>query len=172
MKLDRLITKFIEGEASAFDEIYERTRKPVYYTALSVLRDRWLAEDVMQATYLAVLQNIGSYKAGTNAVAWIVTIAKNKALNLKKSRLREQPVDERENELMFGTAQPDAYGELTDLARRILDDDEFSVLMLITACGYKRREIAAMLGMPTSTVSWKYGNALEKMRRALEERGQ
>ena len=47
MTLDKLIKKFINGDASAFDEIYNRTRKCVYYVALSVLRDNALAEDVM-----------------------------------------------------------------------------------------------------------------------------
>lgn len=50
MALDKFIKKFINGDASAFDEIYNRTRKSVYYVALSILRDKALAEDVMQTT--------------------------------------------------------------------------------------------------------------------------
>ena len=166
--MDKLIKKFIDGDQSAFDEIYHRTRKSVYYVALSVLRDDRLAEDVMQTTYLRVIKNITGYKTGTNAAAWIVKIAKNEALNLKKSRSREQLTDEFD-ESMHHTVQPHGYGELTDLARRILSEDEFSVLMLVSSCGYKRREVGAMLDMPVPTVTWKYKNALNKMRNAIEE---
>lgn len=171
MALDKYIKKFINGDASAFDEIYNRTRKSVYYVALSVLRDKALAEDVMQTTYMRVLKNIQSYTLGTNAFAWIVKIAKNEAINTKKVRMREQSVDEYENITLFGTREPDTYGELTDLAKRLLADDEFSVLMLITACGYKRKEIGKMLDMPVPTVTWKYQNALLKMRKALDKEG-
>lgn len=171
MALDKFIKKFINGDASAFDEIYDRTRKSVYYVALSILRDRALAEDVMQTTYLRVLKNIQSYRLGTNASAWIVRIAKNEAINVRKVRMREQSVDEYENQTLFGVSEPDTYGELTDLAKRLLADDEFSILMLVTACGYKRKEIGEMLGMPIPTVTWKYKNALSKMRSALEEGG-
>lgn len=171
MTLDKYIKKFINGDASAFDEIYNRTRKSVYYVALSVLRDKALAEDVMQTTYMRVLKNLHSYTLGTNASAWIIKIAKNEAINIKKIRMREQSVDEYDNLTLFGVSEPDTYGELTDLAKRLLSDDEFSILMLVTACGYKRKEIGKMLDMPIPTVTWKYQNALLKMRNALEKEG-
>lgn len=171
MALDKFIKRFIDGDASAFDEIYGRTRKSVYYTALSVLRDKALAEDVMQTTYMRVLKNIRSYTFGTNASAWIVKIAKNEAINVKKTRTREQSVDHYEDHAVFGASLPDTYGELTDLAKRLLADDEFLILMLVTSCGYKRKEIGEMLGMPIPTVTWKYRNALLKMRKALEKEG-
>ena len=171
MALDKFIKKFINGDASAFDEIYNRTRKSVYYVALSILRDKALAEDVMQTTYMRVLKNIQSYALGTNASAWIIKIAKNEAINMKKVRMREQSVDEYENLTLFGVSEPDTYGELIDLAKRLLTDDEFSILMLVTACGYKRKEIGKMFDMPTPTVTWKYQNALLKIRNALEKEG-
>ena len=171
MALDKFIKKFMNGDASAFDEIYNRTRKSVYYVALSILRDKALAEDVMQTTYMRVLKNIQSYALGTNASAWIIKIAKNEAINMKKVRMREQSVDEYENLALFGVNEPDTYGELTDLAKRLLADDEFSILMLVTACGYKRKEIGKMFDMPIPTVTWKYQNALLKMRNALEKEG-
>ena len=171
MALDIFIKKFINGDASAFDEIYNRTRTSVYYVALSVLRDKALAEDVMQTTYISVLKNIRNYVLGTNASAWIIKIARNEALNVKKSRTREQSVDEHENTSLFGVSNPDTYGELTDMAKRLLNDDEFLILMFVTACGYKRKEIGKMLGMPIPTVTWKYRNALFKMRNALEKEG-
>ena len=171
MALDKFIKKFMNGDASAFDEIYNRMRKSVYYVALSILRDKALAEDVMQTTYMRVLKNIQSYALGTNASAWIIKIAKNEAINMKKVRMREQSVDEYENLALFGVNEPDTYGELTDLAKRLLADDEFSILMLVTDYGYKRKEIGKMLDMPIPTVTWKYQNALLKLRNALEKEG-
>ena len=170
MTLDALMIKFAEGDNSAFEEIYRTTQKTVYYAALSIVKERSLAEDVMQSCYLSVIRSKNSYQAGTNAKAWIVRIARNEAIDLCRRRKREQSVDEEENLPAFGTTETDDYGLLIDLARKLLPEDEFLILMLITAEGYKRREIGKMLEMPTATVTWKYQNALKKLRGALEEK--
>ena len=129
MTLDEALGKLAEGNDAAFDKIYEETRRTVYYIALSVVRERMLAEDVMQTTYLKVLGNASRYRRGTNAAAWIARIARNEALDLMRRRSREYSVDERENPLPFGTRDVDDYGLLIDLARRILKREEFSVLI-------------------------------------------
>ena len=81
--------------------------------------------------------------------------------------MREYPVDETETAALFGTTETDDLGLITDLAKKVLTEEEFTILMLVTVCGYKRREIGEMLEMPTPTVSWKYNNATAKMREAL-----
>ena len=168
MTLDEHLKKFAEGDTAGFDEFYLATKRLVYHIALSVLRDRTGAEDAMQACYLKVLAGASGYRAGTNAQAWVARIARNEALNQKKRRDRELAVDITESEPLYGTAQPDEYGLLTDVARRVLPEEEFAVLMLAAADGYKRREIAVMLGIPVATVTWRYHRALKMMRHALE----
>lgn len=169
MTLDKLLKRLSNGEEEAFEEIYTQTRKTVYYIALSIVKERSLAEDVMQNVYLSVLKNASQYRHGTNAAAWIARITRNEALKLMKSRGRVYYMDERANEKIFGTGRPDDYGLLIDLARRILPEDEFVILMLVAAVGYKRREIAEMLDMPLNTVTWKFNKATEKMRKSLKE---
>lgn len=168
MTLDKLIEKFINGDKSAFDEIYSKTQKSVYYVALSIVKDKTIAEDIMQTTYLKVLQNITSYEQGTNAAAWIVKIAKNESINYIKCAQKVEFVDERENLELFGTSETDEYGLLIDIAKNNLTDDEFAIMMLVVVSGYKRREIAKMLDMPLPTVTWKYTHAILKMRKYLQ----
>ncbi len=170
MKLDKHIQRLAAGDKNAFRPIYEATEKAVYYTALSILRERMLAEDAMQSAYLNVIKNASSYKDGTNAVAWIVKIARNEALNIKKRRSRETYIDAEENEFMLGVSDgADEYGALVDVARRNLESDEFQILMLVAMSGYKRREISEMLDMPIATVTWKYNQATQKMRALLNK---
>lgn len=169
MQLGKLIKKLAHGDKTAFDAIYAETHSAVYYVALSVVRNRMLAEDVMQNVYLKIIRYADGFKADSNAKSWILTIAKNEALNLKKSRSRTEFVDAEENLALFGTENSDDYGLLIDTARHILSDEEFRILMLITACGYKRREIAKILNIPLSTVTWKYREALEKLRKHLKD---
>ena len=169
MTLDQLMTKLSGGDQTVFEEIYSRMRKTVYYIALSILKNRSHAEDAMQSVFLSVLKNAGGYRPGTNAAAWIARIARNEALNLKKKYGFEEYVDESENLKLFGTSSTDDYGLLTDLARLILPEDEFTILLLVAVDGYKRRELAEMLDMPVSTVTWKYNNAIDKMKEVLNK---
>lgn len=170
MTLDQLMTKLSNGDQTVFEEIYNRMRKTVYYISLSILKNRSLAEDAMQSVFLSVLRKAGRYRAGTNAGAWIARIARNESLDIKRKYGFEESVDESKNVKMFGSSSTDDYGLLTDLARCILNEDEFTILLLAAVEGYKRRELAEMLGMPVSTVTWKYNNAVNKMKTALDER--
>lgn len=170
MKIDKLMCRLAEGDKSAFKEIYDDTRKPVYYTCLSILREQSLVEDVMQNTYLKVIEKANTYQSGTNARAWILRIAKNEALNLKKRRSFEINIDETENDGALGSYRIDEHGGLIDMARRSLSEEEFNILMLVSVSGYKRREIAEMLEMPIATVTWKYNETVKKLRKLLENK--
>lgn len=88
---------------------------------------------------------------------------------MKKKRGRETYVDERENASLFGSQNTDDYGLIIDLARRTLPQDEFEILLLVAAAGYKRREISEMLALPVSTVTYKLTCATDKMLKALED---
>ena len=102
MKLDGFLQRLAEGDRSAFKPIYDSTNKAVYFTALSILGERSLAEDAVQSAYLSVIKNAASYRTGTNARAWIVRVVRNTAVNMLNKRKREICVDERENEALFG----------------------------------------------------------------------
>ncbi|MDE7082143.1 MAG: RNA polymerase sigma factor [Clostridia bacterium] len=169
MSLDKQMKQLSRGDAAAFEGVYKKTKKTVYYTALSILKDRSLAEDVMQNTYLKVIKNASSYRQGTDAVAWIKRICRNEALNLMKKRGHETYVDERANVAAFGTEQTDDYGLLIDLARKTLPQDEFEVLILVSAAGYKRKEISELMNIPLSTVTYKLNCATGKMIKALQD---
>ncbi len=168
-KLDKSMAMLARGDKDAFEQIYADTDKAVYYTALSILREKSLAEDAVQTAYLRVIENASSYRAGTDPRAWILRITRNTALDIKRKRSREFAIDADENEHMFGTSAPDEYGALIDAARRCLDDDEFEILMLVAVSGYKRREISELLDMPTATVTWKYNNAAQKLRNVFND---
>ena len=167
MSLDEQIQKIAAGDMTAFDPLYEETKGTVFYIALSILRERSLAEDVMQTCYLKVIRYAGKYRQGTNAAAWIARIAKNEALDLKRKRAREHLVDTGESEYLFPTYTVDESSHLIDIARKVLKDGEFSVVMLV-AEGYKRREIAEMLKVPLPTVTWRYNHAIKKLRHAIQ----
>ena len=55
------------------------------------------------------------------------------------------------------------------LANKVLAEDEFNIVMMYAIGEYKHKEIADFLHMPLGTVTWKYANALKKLKKAIEE---
>ena len=170
MKLDRQMRALASGDMSAFEVIYNETKKSVYYIAYSILCDKSAAEDAMQTTYLKVIKNAASYSYGTSVKAWIAVIAKNTSLNMARDKKNTVNVDEFFDSAQLGVTHTDDYGLLIDMAHKNLPQDEFVILMLITAQGYKRREVAEIMDMPVPTVTWKYNKAQDTLKTLLSDK--
>lgn len=170
-KLEKAIIRLQNGDSNSLGIVYDLTSKGVFSFVLTILRDYQLAEDVMQQTYIKIYENIKSYKRSTNARNWILTIAKNSALTMIKKRQREISVDFSQDRSADGIycLDKDFDTPLISLANRILTEDELKIVLLFAIGEYKHREIAEMLNLPLGTVTWKYNNALKKIRGAVEK---
>ncbi len=159
-----------KGNLSHFDAVYEATRVQVYYTALLVLKDESLAEDIMQETYLKMLESLPSYRPKQKFVAWLTTIARNLSINAYNRRKRELYLEDEKVEGLFG-GQQDASENTYYLAQllAVLSDDEKHVIIEHVVLGKKHKDIATTLQKPLGTITWMYQNALKKLRRKAGE---
>ncbi|MCR4562604.1 MAG: RNA polymerase sigma factor [Bacilli bacterium] len=169
-KLEQAMCALKAGDGNALGEIYNLTSKKVFTFVLPLLRDYQLAEDVMQDTYVTCYKSINTYKEGTNPKNWLLTIAKNSAISELKKRNREISYD------FSDDRHPDGVYYLGDiesptitLANKVLSEEEFNIVMMYAIGDYKHREIADILHLPLGTVTWKYANALKKLKAAIEE---
>ena len=65
---------------------------------LRVLGQRDLAEDVVQESYVKIWHHAGRYQAGTySPMTWLITIARNTAIDRKRRMVAEQRRDGRED---------------------------------------------------------------------------
>lgn len=168
--LESKIDKLKSGDNRAFDYVYEQTNRSVYFAILYIVREKSAAEDILQDTYVRAIGSISSYQSGTNFVGWLIRIGKNLALNHVKRAAREVSTDFDAEAYRFGSYETDVPF-IFDLAAKVLSEDEYEILMLCNVAGYKRREVAQMLGMPVGTVTWKNNAALKKLRENLDKEG-
>jgi len=167
--LNKLIRNLKNGDEDAFGEIYSAVKDRVFYTVLSIIKDYQLAEDIMQDTFIKVRNNVKSFKEETNPTAWIVTIARNNALNEWKRRKKEMPVDLEEKEYLFNSYTIDNNDTpVLRIMMKILDETEREIVTLKTS-GFKHSEIAKITGKPLGTVLWIYNKSLKKLKSALEK---
>ena len=169
--IENYIAEIAAGDREALTSLYRQTSAAVYGFALSILRSRQDAEDVLQDTYLQVWLAAGSYHAQGKAMAWLMTIVRNLSLYRLRQQARTEPLDwdqwqERFTDLPAVTEEDRMT--LTALLTA-LEDQERQIVTLHALTGLKHREIAALLDLPLATVLSKYSRALKKLRLAWKE---
>src|SRR5437667_5190779 len=98
-----------QGHEAAFRELVRRYERPVFSLLYRMVRDRGLAEDLAQETFIKVLNAIGSYNPQFKFSSWIFKIANNAAIDhLRKRELDTLSLD--------GSPHPTTPDQLTATA--------------------------------------------------------
>ncbi|OQX93892.1 MAG: hypothetical protein B6I17_01480 [Tenericutes bacterium 4572_104] len=162
---DKYIDGLIEKDNKAFEVIYENTKKGVFSMIISIVKNRAVTEDLMQDTYMKMIQKIHQYKKGKNFYAWLLQIAKNTALDYYRKEKRMTLVDPQENEYMFNKAMnnPENYMVLDMI--KPLNVEEKQVVLLRIVSDLKFKDIATTLNKPIGTILWIYNKAIKKLQK-------
>ena len=160
------------GNIDALASIYLLTKTQVFAICLSVLKDRALAEDAMQNTFIRVREKINYYKVGTNGYAWILTIARNLSINEYNKNAKVVSTDFGESEYLTPSIDETKSQDMSifKIAKKILNSEELEIVLLYVVSGYKHREIAKILDKPLGTILWSYNNSIKKLKKALKDK--
>lgn len=166
-QMNNIIRQLKSGNMDFFDDFYELTKKQVYVAIINIIKNKTICEDIMQDTYLKFLNNIHKYKDKTNVIAFIVTIARNLAINEYNKNKREVHYDLSlyEEEIVSKTEET----PLLDLVYETLSGIELEVFILHVIDDLKHREIAKIMKKPLGTITWIYNKALKKMKEKVGE---
>lgn len=169
---ENLIVRMAASDTAAFRELYLQTSGVVYGFAMSILRNKHDAEDVMHDAFINIYSGAVTYRPSGHPMAWILTIVRNLCLNrIRAGRICEELS---EYDSLAGTVD-DSENVLDrmvlETAMKVLDAEERQIVILHAMTGFKHREIAEILDLPTGTVLSKYNRALKKMRKELDSKG-
>lgn len=166
-QMNNIIRQLKSGNMDLFDDFYELTKKQVYVAIINIIKNKTTCEDIMQDTYLKFLNNIHKYKDKTNVIAFIVTIARNLAINEYNKNKKEVHYDLSlyEEEIVSKTEET----PLLDLVYETLSGIELEVFILHVIDDLKHREIAKIMKKPLGTITWIYNKALKKMKEKVGE---
>jgi RNA polymerase sigma-70 factor (ECF subfamily) len=177
-----------EGRESAYRELLARYERPVFSLLFRMVRDRELAEDLSQETFIKVLNNIDRYSTDFKFSSWLFKIANNVAIDhLRKRHIEtvsidgapdattpdqakatalaivspgESPLEELESKEL-GSSIEKAIGRLRPEYR--------SCILLRHVEAYSYEEISEIVGLPLGTVKTYIHRARQELRDALEE---
>jgi len=176
-----------DGAEAAFRELVRRYQRPVFSLIYRMVRDRELAEDLAQETFVKVLNALDRYRPEFKFSSWVFKIANNAAID----HLRKRELDTLSLEGGPDATTPDRLeatalqiGDSTEspldelVARELGSTIEQAIGMLrpeYRACiimrhveGRPYEEIAGMLDLPLGTVKTYIHRARAELREMLD----
>ena len=169
---ENLIIRMASNDGAAFRELYQQTSGVVYGFAMSILRNKHDAEDVMHAAFIKIYSGAVTYRPSGNPMAWILTIVRNLCLNRIRAGKVCEDLSEYDDLAGSSNDSEDMLDRMVlETAMSVLDAEERQIVVLHAMTGFKHREIAEILDLPTGTVLSKYNRALKKMRKEMESKG-
>jgi len=161
------------GGERAARELYRAFGGELYGFALARLRDRGLAEEVVQDVFTRVWQRAEDYQGERGSLrTWLYAITRNAVVDAERRRSRRPRMSLHEPPDVGSDADPIEQALLrwqVQLAFARLTPDHREVLHLAYVEGLKLREIAQRLGLPLGTVKSRVHYAAQGLRLALEE---
>jgi RNA polymerase sigma-70 factor (ECF subfamily) len=170
-----LLRRMRLGDESALEVLYARYGGLLYTLALRIVGDRELAREIVQDTFLRSWAGRETYDPQRGRVPWwLMGIARNRAIDLLRSRSHRQRVRERTAALREVPAVPpndtsDAVSARLAVvqALRHLSDGQRAAIQLAYYSGLTQTEIADELGEPLGTVKSRTREAMEQLRSLL-----
>jgi len=170
---ESLLAGMAGGEQSAAAGLVRRYRARVYGLALTIVRDRALAEDVAQEAFVKAWRHASTYDPRRGSVAtWLLTITRNAAIDAVRYR-HEQPMDaDVLMDLLTKGAQGDENDPETSLwlrqALAELPTEQATPILMMTYYGMTAKEIATRNDVPLGTVKTRVRRGLQSLRGRLK----
>jgi RNA polymerase sigma-70 factor (ECF subfamily) len=167
-----LVERVRRGDAAAFDALVNRYMRRAFAVAWRLLGNREDAEDLVQETFMAVLQKIDGFERGRAFSPWFFRILVNRGLNARKSRALRTTHDIPDATAARG-ASPERHAEQTELRERLrgvmatLPERQRVIVELFELEGFGSTEIAEILEIADGTVRWHLHEARKALRQAL-----
>jgi len=161
---------------------FERTCLPllgdVQAFALSLTRKPADADDLVQETYLRALKAFDTFTRGTNAKAWLFTIARRLNIDrFRRARIRPQPLaEEAVEDTSLSPAAPETeevmgWEQLSpEVVRRAIESvpEPFRLAVVLRDLeGLSYQQVAEVLDIPSGTVMSRLHRGREYVRQAL-----
>jgi RNA polymerase sigma-70 factor (ECF subfamily) len=151
----------------------------VFNLCSRVLRDRALAEDVLQQVFIHAYRDIERFERRSSARTWLLRIAIHRCQDAIKARDRHRVADDPDaiRHAVDPGRMPAERVESSRLVRALeecldeLSDDVRATVLLRFQSGFSYREMAGPLDASAEALQARVSRALPALRRCLEEKG-
>ncbi|CAG4907649.1 unnamed protein product [Acidocella sp. C78] len=168
--LGLLIEACQRQDAAALRELYRRMAPTMLGVALRLLRDRLMAEDVLQEAFLQIWRNASRFdRARGSARAWMIGIVRYRALDRLDSERRLPVTGDEIPDIAAEEGIPVEDGRALAGCLATLPEHWRRMVLLSYIEGYSHSEIAARTDTPLGTVKSWIVRSLDALKRCLEQ---
>jgi len=175
--LELLLSRCAARDASALESLYRRVAGQLLAVVLRILRRRELAEDALQDVFVRIWQQAAHYdQIRGRPMAWMVSIARYRAIDLLRSQRPSVSFEEDDLPLQAIASDPDHEAAEESAHTRsalqrclqMLSAPQQRCLMLAYQDGLSHEAVASSIGQPLGTVKSWIRRGLQSLRRCLE----
>src|SRR4051794_22252073 len=171
-----------QGDAAAFEVVYERHAAAAFSLAYRMMGRRGAAEDVVQEAFVSLWRSGARYEPTRGSVrTWVLAVVHHRAIDALRRGIRHdqhRASDEGIEERFEAKERTDAQAVRRDEATQVraalatLPHEQCRAIELAYFGGFSHSEIASMLEMPIGTVKGRIRLGLEKLRGQLGHFGE
>ncbi len=177
-----LIRMFRSGNESVFAQLVQAYKSRVYTTIYLVVKDRYVAEDLMQEVFIKAIDTIRSdrYNEEGKFLPWLLRIAHNLSIDYFRREKRYPTIELEDGSNVFNSlsfSETDAeslqikkemHKKLRELIRE-LPKEQKQVLLMRHFAEMSFQEIADTTGVSINTALGRMRYALINLRKLLEK---
>ena len=157
--ISTLISRIALGDRAAFRALYTATSTKLFGVCLRVLKNRTDAEDVLQESFVKIWHNANKYQvSGYSPITWLVTIARNQAIDRLRARRPESLELDQAAEVADSGGTPEQLIVQSSEAKKLyecmakLTPGRAEAVKAAYMEGYTYQELADRLEQPINTV--------------------
>jgi RNA polymerase sigma factor (sigma-70 family) len=172
-------TRWRDGDDGGLDDLVRLLSPVLWQVVRATGLDRNRAEDVVQTTWISLVDHADSITSPQGIAAWLCTSARREAWRAGRQASRERPVEDQV--LAHGLPDhesPEAQVVLDDEAALVREclgklPERCQKLLRIVAAGPRPNytDVASTLGMPVGSIGPTRGRCLDKLRQELTQAG-
>jgi RNA polymerase sigma factor (sigma-70 family) len=162
------------GDIDAFSALYARHAGAVRFAVRDNVHDNETVADVVQDTFVRALERLPSLRNPERFRPWLLSIARNAAIDSRRARQRSRIDDLADTDEMVGVdPQPAELAELGELADLVngcvggLSTRDATAITLVTRLGLGSAEVATALGISIGAAKVVVHRARRRFRDAL-----
>ena len=178
-----LVSLYIRGDEKAFEKLVQRHKSRIYTTIYLIVKDQYVAEDLMQDTFIKSVDTIksGRYNEEGKFLPWIIRIANNLAIDYFRRDKRYPNVVFEDGSNVFNTLdfsedsvesiqiRQETHEQLREMIQR-LPDVQRQVLIMRHYEDMSFQEIADATGVSINTALGRMRYALINLRKQFSQR--
>lgn len=177
---EALMLRYRNGDASAFETLYERHKGPLFRYLKRQCRNPASAEELLQDVWMNLIRARSRYQVQAKFTTFLYRIAHNRLIDFHRSSIRHVPTDDGDPDEIsvlpeHSNREPDRQVDSERQFARFnsllgeLPDEQREVFLLHEESGLSLEDIARTTGVGRETAKSRLRYAVSKLRKRLRD---